>query len=293
MTIKARYKFYFQLDDEHFADEATKNQLYYTYSGAAPVQSVRAESRFARYNKKAIMLLRGTILNHTFWFSNQEEADELWHTVLIPQLKPTLERTVQLQHMYQNKTQKVGIPLEPFERLFLQLDPYVFSFRDTLDLDADLVVDAVQKIRKWLNDGTFAGSELVQIDIPFIDPNNPVKESKAKAELDDTDEASFQVVRKPEQGEATVSDTTVKLAPDVEQEEAFAKRESEKIDDPKNRESANIESESGLVSDPKPKSESIDCTIWGIHFGDSGFRLFDTTQETWTELPIDEESAEN
>jgi hypothetical protein len=214
MTIKARYKFYFQLSDELLADEATKSQLYYTYSGAAPVQSVKAEPRYARYGKKAIMLLRGMILNRTFWFSAQEEADELWHTVLIPQLRLTVERTIQLQRGYQSKTEKLGIPLEPFERLFLQLDPYVFSFEDGSDFDVDLVIDTVQKIRRWLNDDTFDGSELVQIDIPPVDSNKPADQDTREVESSVSRERESTIIEpesKPELKSKPIDYTVWKL----------------------------------------------------------------------------------
>jgi hypothetical protein len=194
MAVTARFKFSFQLDDELFADEATKNQLYYSYSAAAPVQSVRAEPFYQKYGKKAIMLLRGMVLNHDFWLSQHDGADGLWRDTLIPQLSLTVERALQLQEAYQDNTQKVGFPLERFERFFLKLDPYVLSFENAGKLTAALVVDAAQKTRKCLNDGAFDATDLMQIDIP------PMKRSGAGGQ----DEAH-------EEGEGAVIEETKAL----------------------------------------------------------------------------------
>jgi hypothetical protein len=177
MTASARFKFYFQLDDELFNSADTKEQLYYTYSEAAPVQSEPMGARGRKEGLRAHMVLRGLILNHTFWLSADPEADEMFEQVLMPRLGPTIERMVRHQKMYLAKRDKMGIALEPFECLELRLDPYAFTFKDTLGLDERTVTDAVASIRGWLNDGTFDPDLLAGIDIPCSEMNGAAPEA--------------------------------------------------------------------------------------------------------------------
>jgi hypothetical protein len=256
MAIKARCKFYFQLDDELFADEATKNQLYYAFSGAAPVQSMKAEPRYQKYHKKAIMLLRGMILNHPFWFSEQEGADERWASILIPRLELAVERLVHLHTMYQNKKDKIGIPLEPFERLFIQLDPYVFSFEDMPHLRSAVVIESVQKIRGWLNDGTFDRNKLEQIDIPPIEPAKVAVEDELEVE--------------------GIGDGSIVESQELEQAPTESESQESEPREPEPRE-------------PEPKP--VDYTIWEVFFKDGSSKYFDSSQGVWTEMPTEESLA--
>jgi hypothetical protein len=169
MTVKARYKLYFHLDDGLFVDDATKNQLYYAYSAAASVASVPMGQEFADRGRRAIMVLRGMILNHPFWFSDQAEADSLWSGTLIPQLGPTVERAIQLQELYQRKSDKIGMPIDYFDRLELVLDPYRLSFQEPRQLDWRFVVEAVETTRRLLNADVFNRGMLEHIDIPCIE----------------------------------------------------------------------------------------------------------------------------
>jgi hypothetical protein len=278
MTVKARYKFYFQLEDELFDDEGTKNQLYYAYSGATAVQSVRTEPQFKKYNKKALMLLRGMILNHQFWFSEAEEADDLWNNALIPLLKPTVKRTFELQEMYQNKPDKVGIPLDYFERFFLKLDPYVFNFEGTRNLEVSTVVDAVEKTRVWLNDGTFDGGSLVQIDIPYIAP-----EIVPEIPLENESEPTAEEVAPSESAQEEVSPVLDELA------DADTTTVQETGEESADSAAEEVSSDALVEEEVKP----VDYTIWEIFFSDGSSKYFDSEQGTWTELQVDEETAEN
>jgi hypothetical protein len=273
MAIKARFKFYFKLDEELFQDEDTKEQLYRTYSEAAAVAYQPMTAEEAASGKRALMLLRGMILNHTFWLSSDPEADELWASAILPALPKAIERTVRHQKMYQRQGKKIGVLLPPFERMDLQLDPYVFSFEDTTNLTEDVVVDAVEQIRVLLNDGVFDSALLQRIDIPQVvaaEPEAEEQTAEAVAAEDDATAAGGDIA------DGTAPDDQ---AGDDADDDATAGDDAAQAGDEMADGEAADGAEEGQEAEPEPKV--VDYSIWEVFYKDGTSRLFDSKGNSW------------
>jgi hypothetical protein len=266
MTAKPRFKFKVQLEEELLNDEGTKGHFYNSFSGAAPSDFGPLTPEQAEKGLQAGMYLRGLILNHHFWLSTFDEADELWKSEMLPNLRETIDRTLHKQKVYLRSKPQAGIVLEPFERLDVLLEPYYLSFADMRRLEPGIVVDAIKQIRVLLNDGTFDSESLQRIDIPAI----PAKEPEG-AEAESDEGLAEETAAPPAVEDDAEKDDTV-LSED-------AVPDAEDLDDP---EAPATTDEAQAVEEEEP--EPVDYTIWNLSYRDGSQRLFDSANSTWVEI---------